>query len=105
MARGEVIDLLKKYILLLNNEGISVTKAFLFGSYTNDTASDTSDIDVMIISDKYDESDDLTIGKVWQLTKKINTRIEPFFIGIKKFMDDNNSPLISRIKSEGIEID
>lgn len=104
MARGEVIELLKKYILLLNNEGISVTKAFLFGSYTKDTASDSSDIDVMIVSDKYDENDDLTVGKAWQLTKKINTRIEPFFIGLKKFRNDNSSPLISRVKSEGIEI-
>ena len=104
MARGEVIELLKKYILLLNREGISVTKAFLFGSYAKDTPSDTSDIDVMIVSDKYDENDDFTIGKVWQLTRKINTRIEPFFIGIKKFKDDNASPLINMVKSEGIEI-
>ena len=104
MARKEVIELLKKYILLLNSEGISVIKAYLFGSYSKDTAADSSDIDVMIISDKFDENDDLTIGKVWQLTKKINTRIEPFFIGIKKFRDDHSSPLISRVKSEGIEI-
>jgi predicted nucleotidyltransferase len=103
MARREVIELLKKYILLLNNEGISVTKAFLFGSYTKDSASDSSDIDVMIISDKFDENDDYTIGKVWQLTRKINSRIEPFFIGIKKFRD-GASPLISMVKSEGIEI-
>ena len=104
MAKSEVIELLKKYILLLNTEGISVYKAYLFGSYSNNTATDSSDIDVLIVSDNYDESDDLAVGKSWKLTKKINTRIEPYFIGINKYNTDTTSPLISAIKSSGIEI-
>lgn len=104
MAKSEVVELLKKYILLLNTEGISVYKAYLFGSYSTDTASDTSDIDVMIVSDKYDETDDLAAGKIWKLTRKINTKIEPFLIGMNKFRDDSSSPLVSMIKSTGIEI-
>jgi predicted nucleotidyltransferase len=104
MAKREVIELLRKYIILLNAEGISVNKAFLFGSYLNDTASDSSDIDVMIVSDKYDETDDVAAGKIWKLTRKINTKIEPFLIGIKKFRDNNSSPLVSLIKTKGIEI-
>lgn len=104
MAKREVIELLKKYIILLNTEGISVCKAFLFGSYSNDTATDSSDIDIMIVSDKYDETDDEAIGLTWKLTRKINTRIEPFFIGINKFRNDSSSPLISMIKTKGVEI-
>ncbi len=104
MARREVIELLRKYITLLNAEGISVNRAFLFGSYSNDTASDSSDIDVLIVSDKYDETDDVAAGKIWKLTRKINTKIEPFLIGIKKFRDDESSPLVSLIKTKGIEI-
>jgi len=104
MARREVIALLKKYLLLLKEEGISVNKAFLFGSYLNETASDNSDIDIMIVSDNYDENDDVAIGKVWKLTRKINTKIEPFFIGYRKFNEDSSSPLINMIKSNGLEI-
>jgi predicted nucleotidyltransferase len=104
MARSEVIELLKKYVLLLNSEGISVSKAFLFGSYSTDSASDSSDIDVMIVSNKYDENDDLAIGKIWKLTRKISTKIEPFLIGDMKFREDNSSPLISMIREKGIEI-
>lgn len=104
MAKREVIELLKKYITLLNSAGISVSRAFLFGSYSNDTATDSSDIDIMIVSDKYDETDDIAIGKTWKLTRKINTKIEPFLIGLKKFNDDNSSPLVSMIKTQGIEI-
>lgn len=102
MATKEVIELLKKYISLLNSEGISVNKAFLFGSYSANTAHENSDIDVMIVSDKYDENDDLIIGKAWSLTRKINTKIEPYLIGIERFKEDN--PLINIIKTQGIEI-
>ncbi len=104
MAQREVIELVKKYVVLLNAEGISVNRAFLYGSYSNDTASDSSDIDVMIVSDKYDETDDEVAGKIWNLTRRINTNIEPFLIGIKKFRNDDSSPLVSMIKTKGIEI-
>ena len=104
MARSEIIELLKKYILLLNLEGVSVNKAFLFGSYSTDTATESSDIDVLLVSNKYDENDDFIIGKIWKLTRKINTKIEPFLIGNNKFNEDNSSPLISMIKDKGIEI-
>ena len=104
MAKREIIKLLKEYVMLLNAEGISVSKAYLFGSYLNNTASDESDIDVLIVSDKYDENDDIIIGKVWRLTRKIDTKIEPFVIGVKKFKEDTTSPLINLIKSNGIEI-
>ncbi|MEI6576779.1 MAG: nucleotidyltransferase domain-containing protein [Bacteroidota bacterium] len=104
MARTEVIELLRKYVFLLNSEGISVTKAFLFGSYSDDTANENSDIDIMIVSDLYNEQDDQIIGKIWDLTRKISTKIEPFLIGTKKFTEDNTSPLINMIKTKGIEI-
>ncbi|MCK5456411.1 MAG: nucleotidyltransferase domain-containing protein [Melioribacteraceae bacterium] len=104
MATREVIELLKKYVILLNAEGISVNRAFLFGSYSTDNSSESSDIDVMIVSDKYDETDDVAVGKIWKLTRKINTKIEPFLIGLKKFREDNSSPLVSMIKMNGIEI-
>ena len=104
MAKAEVIELLKKYILLLNSNGISVYKAFLFGSYSTNTATEASDIDVMIVSEKYDETDDEVVGKIWKLTRMVSTKIEPFLIGKNKFISDDNSPLIEQIKRHGIEL-
>lgn len=104
MGKREVIESLRKYVKLLNAEGISVNKAYLFGSYSNNTASESSDIDVLIVSDNFDENDDITVGKIWSLTRKVNTKIEPFLIGVRKFREDNTSPLISLIKANGIEI-
>ena len=104
MAKGEVIELLKRYILLLNSNGISVYKAFVFGSYSTNTATEASDIDVMIVSEKYDETDDEAVGKIWKLTRMVSTKIEPFLIGKNRFISDDNSPLIEHIKKQGIEL-
>ncbi len=105
MAKEEIIAIIKNYVDLLNTEGLSVRKAFLFGSYLTDIATNSSDIDVMIVSDKFDETDDVAIGKMWRLTRKINTKIEPLLIGMKKFKEDNTSPLLSIIKRNGLEIE
>lgn len=104
MVDREVIVLLRRYIDLLNAEGISVSKAFLFGSYANNTATETSDIDIMIVSNKYDETDDIAASQIWTLTRKINTKIEPFLIGLSKFTNDDVSPLVNYIKQNGVEI-
>ncbi len=104
MADGETLDLLKRYITVLNAEGFSVCAAYLFGSYSNNSANKDSDIDVMIVSDKYDENDDLAIGKMWNLTRKVNSKIEPFLIGTKRFTTEDSSPLVAMIKAKGIAL-
>lgn len=99
MAKREVIEILKKYLFLLQTEGISVDKAFLYGSYLSDSARDESDIDLMIVT----ENDNL-VGKIWSLTKKVNSKIEPYLVGKKRFHSDENSPLIDIVKKTGLEI-
>lgn len=104
MAKNEVIELLKKYCLLLNSSGIPVEKAFLYGSYSRGDENPESDIDVMIVSPVFDNYDDLVKVKAWRLTEKINLRIEPYTVGSKKFLTDMVSPLLQIVKQEGIEI-
>ncbi len=104
MAQGEVIQLLKKYIEILRAEGISVSKAFLYGSYGDNSATEESDIDVLLVSDGFDESDDRLVGKVWRLTSKINSKIEPVLVGTTSYEDSENSPLITKVKETGIQI-
>lgn len=102
MAKNEVIDLLKSYITLLKSEGIFVDKAFLYGSYLSDSATTESDIDLLIVTDN--ENDDYLAGKIWKLTRKINTKIEPFLISKNRFYSNDNSPLVDLVKRTGLEI-
>jgi predicted nucleotidyltransferase len=102
MAKREVIEALKLYVNLLKSEGISVDKAFLYGSYLTDSATSDSDIDLMIVTEN--ENDDDLAGRIWRLTRKINTRIEPFLVGKNRFYSNDNSPLVDLVKRTGLEI-
>jgi hypothetical protein len=51
-----------------------------------------------------DSEDDYLTGKIWSLTKKVNTKIEPYLVGKGRFIDNIDSPLIDLVKKTGLEI-
>lgn len=104
MATEEVIELSRRYVLLLNSQGLSVEKAYLFGSYAKGSETTLSDIDLLIVAKNYNEDDDLMAGRMWMLTRKVSTKIEPVFVSSDRFRDDDSSQLIQTVKSTGIEI-
>ncbi|MFH0865738.1 MAG: nucleotidyltransferase domain-containing protein [Bacteroidota bacterium] len=55
MSQKQVINILKKYIALLNASGIPVHTAFLYGSYRNNNATKDSDIDILVVSESFEK--------------------------------------------------
>ena len=104
MSQEEIVAILRRYIQLLNESGLSIEKAFLYGSYATNQATQESDIDVLLVSKSFDKPGIETKTLVWSLTRKIDTRIEPYTIGISKFFSDDISPLLQIVRREGIEI-
>ena len=104
MAPDKIINMLKRYLTLIIQEGIVIDKAFLYGSYSKNAENEDSDIDLCIVSNKIDTNDDLLIGKIWALTKKVNSKIEPYIIDSERFNSDEVSPLIQLVKTEGIRV-
>ena len=104
MAQDEVIKSLQTYIKILNEYGLKIQKAFLFGSYARNEQGPDSDIDVMLISKLFDNYDIKVKAKAWRHTGKVDSRIEPFTIGYERFFSDDDSALVSEVKKEGIEI-
>jgi uncharacterized protein len=104
MSQREVIDKIKNYCLLLNSTGINVEKAFLYGSWARGDAGADSDIDVMIVSSQFDTNDHILKAKAWRMTEKIDLKIEPYTVGLNKFMNDKVSPLIQIVREQGVEI-
>ncbi len=101
MAKREIVEILKKYIFVLRSEGITIDKAYLYGSYLSNTATDESDIDVMIVTES---EDDYLTGKIWSLTRKVNSKIEPYLVEKERFLNNEDSPLIDLVKRTGLEI-
>ena len=104
MSQKEALEIVKQYIQLLNESGISIYKAFIYGSYATNRASEESDIDILLVSKSFDEPGFDIKTQVWALTRKIDTRIEPYTIGLKKYLSDDVSPLLHIVQKEGIEI-
>ncbi|SEJ50567.1 Predicted nucleotidyltransferase [Cyclobacterium xiamenense] len=104
MVGGKTLKLIDQYLELLKQEGITVQKAFIFGSQLNGKRTKSSDIDLLIVSENLVENDDQLMGKIWSLTRKISTRIEPYIIGSSRFSESSDSPLIQEVKQSGFEV-
>ena len=103
MDRKETLNKLSEYIKILNESGLNIEKAFLFGSAAKNEAREESDIDVLLVSSRFDDqSDDLAYGLIWKLTRKVDSRIEPYAMGLSRFDHDEVSPLLQIVKKEGI---
>jgi len=104
MAKKEIIMLIQKFVKRLLQEGIPVEKAFLYGSCVRGEDNEESDIDVMLVSDIFDKNDDQAVGKTWRISRSIDSRIEPYTVGKKRFLSDEYSPILQVAKEEGLEI-
>jgi uncharacterized protein len=93
------VELAKKFIAYLQNQGIKIDSAYLFGSFAKGTEHKWSDIDIAVISsdfsdDRFEEGVRLMI-----LSHDIDNRIEPVPFNPETFIDEN--PLVWEIKKTG----
>ena len=100
MDQKEVIMKLKS----LRAELLKLTnfrKMFLFGSFAKNKQNPDSDIDVAIVVNRIDGDYLKFMGKVWSLSSKFDTRIEPVI-----FLEDqpDHSGFYQTISKTGIEI-
>jgi predicted nucleotidyltransferase len=104
MDKKTALEKIRDYIHLLKNKGYDVQKAFLYGSYSRGEGKIESDIDVMLVMGADDELDDKAKGVIWALTLQVDSRIEPYIVTQQRFAEDDGTPLLRIVKTEGIEI-
>ena len=104
MLQDEIIKSLQRYVSILRANGLDIQRAFLYGSFARNEQGTDSDIDVMLVSDQFNDFDINTKAKAWLYKKEVDWRIEPFTIGANRFYSDNESALVDAVKREGIEI-
>lgn len=104
MLQNDTVNIVRQYIANLNEGGVKIYKAFLFGSYARNQATENSDIDVMLISEAFDTDDDLILSKPWSPKFRKDYRIEPIAVGKNRFLSDDSSPIIEVVRKEGLEI-
>ena len=101
-SKSSTINLIKKYIVRLKENNISVERVLLFGSYIKGTPREDSDIDIAVISSAFkgDRYSDRRL--IVPLRRGIDSRIEPIPFTPDDFA--KGGILIDEIKSTGQEI-
>ncbi len=101
-AKNIALEIASKYIKKLIESGITVKKAYLYGSYARESATKDSDIDIAIISPDFtgDRFNDAIFLK--RFRTNIDFRIEPLPIKTDDFVREN--PIVSEILSYAIPI-
>jgi predicted nucleotidyltransferase len=97
------INLTKKYLAEVRNMGISVDKAYLFGSYAKGKIWEGSDLDVCVVSNDFGKdyhSDKMLLNKA---ALKVNPLIEPIAYSPTDFANKYDS-LADEVKRFGILI-
>jgi len=74
----------------------------LFGSYATGKTHKWSDIDLLVISPRFDKKLKRTdIDLLWHVAADVDSRIEPIAVGERQFKEDNSSFIIEIARREG----
>lgn len=101
----EVIALVKEYLHQLRQQGIPVQYGVLFGSWAKAQPHEWSDIDLLVVSSRFDEErrrEDVNL--LWRTAAHTDNRIEPIPVGKLQYEDDDSSPIIEMARREGVVV-
>ncbi|MBI5323857.1 MAG: nucleotidyltransferase domain-containing protein [Ignavibacteriae bacterium] len=101
MDKDTAYNIASRYISYLKENKYDVVKAVLFGSYAKGDFNNDSDIDIAVIFKNLEDKFNTQV-KLFMLTPKFDTRIEPHPIDINDY--NHNNPFAYEIIKNGIEI-
>jgi predicted nucleotidyltransferase len=101
MSGVDAMGLAQKYLKTIRDSGISVDKAYLFGSYAKGKTWEGSDVDVCIVSSQFGKNYEEEKRTLNKLALKIDSRIEPVPFSPSDF-GNKYDPLVTEIRRFGI---
>jgi predicted nucleotidyltransferase len=97
--------MIRQYLRNLAAEGIRATSAVLFGSFARGDAHRWSDIDLVVLSPRFDERLELAdVEALWIVAGRTDSRIEPIPCGERQWLEDDESAIIEVARREGQRI-
>ena len=92
-----------KFAQMIEQQGISVSKVILFGSYAKGKANADSDIDIAIVSTQFGHDTAEEMMMLRKIALKVDSHIEPVPL-CPEDLDDHFSMLAQEIKRHGIDV-
>jgi len=104
MVEESIVAIIQRYLAQLVSLGIHAHSAVLFGSYALGTASEHSDIDLVVIAPEFDASKDISLVKALWHAASVDTRIEPIPCGELEWQKEEGRPILDIARRDGILI-
>ena len=96
----------RNYLRNLVNHGLTTPFAVVFGSHATGRADQWSDIDVLVVSPRFDAMRSRKdIGLLWRVAAHTDSRLEPIACGERQWREDRVSPIVEIARREGQVID
>ncbi|MEJ5198616.1 MAG: nucleotidyltransferase domain-containing protein [Anaerolineae bacterium] len=105
MVAEPVIRSVKLFLEKVSEQGIPVRCGVIFGSQVTDRADAWSDIDLLVVSPKFDgprKRNDVNL--LWRMAARTDSRIEPIPVGERQYQEDTSSAIIEVARREGVVI-
>jgi|SRR3990172_1275587 len=102
MVDESIAIIVQKYLQNLRQHGLPVIFGVVFGSQARGNADPTSDIDLLVISQRFDHvRNRADINLLWRVAARTDSRIEPIAVGQRQFQTDDSSAIIEIARREG----
>ena len=105
MVDPAVVENVRRYLRTLEDQGISVSFAIVYGSQARGDSNEWSDIDLVVVSPRFDDEvrhEDVNL--LWRVAARTDSRIEPIPCGERQWVEDTSSALIEIARREGERI-
>ncbi|MBM4459302.1 MAG: nucleotidyltransferase domain-containing protein [Chloroflexi bacterium] len=102
MVDESIIRVVRRYLQALVERGIPAPHAVVFGSQATGRTHAWSDIDLLVVSPKYDlprKRED--VNTLWHVAAFTDSRIEPIAVGERQYEEDDSSAIIEIARREG----
>ena len=102
MVKKSVLKVIRKYLKAVAGQGIPVKAGVLFGSYATGKTNKWSDIDLLVISPRFDgKYKRKDIDLLWHVAADVDNRIEPIAVGEKQYRESKDSYIIAEARRDG----
>jgi len=106
MVDETILSSIKNYLSVLRKNGYPDARAVIFGSFVNGTPHKWSDIDLIVLSKKFDRTRKLKDQQqLWINAGNVDSRIEPIACGMKQWEEDDETPIIDIARRDGVLVE
>lgn len=105
MVDDAVSSLIRRYLRGLAEVGIPAKSGIVFGSCARGQMHRWSDIDLVVLSPRFDRPFGLDeVEALWLVAGRTDSRIEPVPCGERQWLEDDASTIIEVARREGVRI-